>query len=99
VLYAPEFESFWALYPRKEPSKRKAFEAWSKANSRASPAEIEAGLKRWLPIFAACEPDKVPHATTFLNQDRWEVERPTSRAQPRASPDGRLPNGKLRAIV
>jgi hypothetical protein len=89
--YPPEFESFWTLVVRKEPSKAKTYEAWEKAVAReADPLEIIAGAERWAPVWEAVARDdmtKVAHATTWLNQDRWTVENP---AMPRASPNGRV---------
>ena len=83
--FPAEFEQFWATVVRKEPSKAKAFEAWQKAQGRteATPEDIYTGLVRWVPVFRASDPEKVPHITTWLNQDRWTVENPV---MPRASP-------------
>ena len=92
--YPPEFEQFWATVVRQEPSKSKAFEAWQKAQQRtdATPEEIYEGLMRVVPAHRATAAEditKVPHITTWLNQDRWTVQRPAMPA--RASPNGTGP--------
>lgn len=67
------FDIFWHLYPRKvgKPTARKA---WQKATSRASAAEIEAGLRDYLPVAATKEPQYIPHPSTWLNRDGWNDE-------------------------
>jgi hypothetical protein len=88
--YAPEFEIFWQRYPRKEPSKKEASRSWLKVMAQDEPPEptdVMAGLERWLPVWAARgDPEKVPHATTWLNQERWTVITP---AMSRGAPNGR----------
>jgi len=70
--YADDFTAFWKIYPEhgrvKKPT---AFSAWLKAIKTASVAEIMEAVK----IYA--ESDDVRrgyacHASTFLNQRRWE---------------------------
>lgn len=94
--YLPEFEIFWQRYPRKEPSKKETARSWVKVMAQEeppSPEQIMAGLERWLPVWAARgDPEKVPHATTWLNQERWTVEFP-ARASPRNGPWS-APGGK-----
>jgi hypothetical protein len=83
--YPPDFEAFWSDVVRKEPSKVKAYEAWRKAAERAPAAIIHAGVMRWLPVWQTMDDKtKIPHITTWLNQDRWTVEQPVgpSRASP-----------------
>lgn len=63
-----EFDDvFWSAYPRKvgKPAARRAFIL---ARRRSSLGEIMAGLQRY-PFQA--EQRYVPHAATWLNQDRW----------------------------
>lgn len=80
--YPPEFETFWQRYPRKEPSKKEAARSWVRVSADAN--VVMAGLERWIPVWAARgDPEKIPHATTWLNQERWTVEAPA-----RASPNG-----------
>ena len=70
--YSPEFESFWATYPRKE-AKRQAWKAWGKAIERATPERITAGASRY-----ANDPNRseqfTKHGSTWLNADGWEDE-------------------------
>lgn len=65
-----EFDLFWAQYPRKD-SKAAARRAFEKARRRASFADLMAGLLRY-----RFNPDRSlqPHASTWLNGDRWEDE-------------------------
>ena len=70
--YSPEFETFWATYPRKE-AKRQAWKAWGKAIERATPEQITAGARRY-----ADDPNRsdqfTKHGSTWLNADGWEDE-------------------------
>lgn len=86
VQYPPEFEEFWAEVERKEPSKAKALDSWQRARRKASAEDILAGLRRWLPVWAVTEPDKVPYITTWLNQERWTVEKPVPPSNGRHPP-------------
>jgi uncharacterized protein YdaU (DUF1376 family) len=62
-----EFEEFWALYPNKV-GKDAARKSWERAVSRASVAEIMAGLRRYV-----AKTDDRPwcNPATWLNQGRW----------------------------
>jgi hypothetical protein len=64
----PLFEDFWGVYPRKV-GKGAARKAYRHALTRASHVEILAGAK----AYAASKPDPqfTPHASTWLNADRW----------------------------
>lgn len=68
--YSPEFEAFWATYPRKE-AKRQAWNAWGKALNRATVEAITEGALRY-----AQDPNRddkyTKHAATWLNADGWE---------------------------
>ena len=70
--YSPEFEAFWAAYPRKE-AKRQAWKAWGKAIERATPEQITAGARRY-----ADDPNRsdqfTKHGSTWLNADGWDDE-------------------------
>lgn len=64
-----DFDEFWAAYPRKtaKPAAVKAYKAARKR--KASHQTIMAGLARFV---ASCpDPQYTPHASTWLNQDRW----------------------------
>ena len=82
--YSPEFEAFWATYPRKE-AKRQAWKAWGQAVKRATPEAITAGADRY-----ASDPNRseqyTKHGATWLNADGWDDEPlPSSTAAPRGS--------------
>jgi len=74
------FEAFYAAYPRKA-GKPNALKAWKGAMKRGITVEqITTGLAAWLPYWEAKgEPDKVPHPSTFLNQDRFNDPVPAVR--------------------
>ena len=65
----PDFETFWAVYPRKA-SKGTARRAWSKAVKIASPEEIIQAATSY-----AADPNREPtftaHPATWLNGERW----------------------------
>ena len=70
------FESFWSLYPRKI-AKVIAQKASQRIDSSEWPAIME-GLQKQLPGFReriiSGEKQFIPHASTWLNQRRWEDE-------------------------
>jgi hypothetical protein len=82
------FDAFWSLYPRKV-AKASALKAWKKAaTSEAVKDAIMAGLERQLPALRPKDRQFVPHAATWLNQERWNDE-----------PEGGLrPGGQPRVI-
>jgi hypothetical protein len=75
TIYSEGFADFWKAYPRKD-ARQPASKAWEKLNPTPSLAKQ---------IISAVEQKKtseqwrrgiVPHASTFLNQRRWEDEAP-----------------------
>ena len=64
-----DFDNFWSAYPLKV-GKGAAHKAWLKAISKAEPAAIIEGAKRY-----AGDPNRDPaytaHAATWLNAERW----------------------------
>jgi len=69
-----DFSDFWSIYPRRV-AKRAAQKAWDKEmNAGTDPDVIIAGLRRQLPIFARKDEQFIPHASTWLNQGRFEDE-------------------------
>ena len=70
--YSPEFETFWAAYPRRE-AKRQAWNAWGKALNRAPVEAITEGALRY-----SKDPNRdekyTKHASTWLNADGWDDE-------------------------
>lgn len=65
-----EFTGFWAVYPRKV-GKPAALRAYRSARKRAVMQDIADGLRAQLPDLTRRESPLVPHAATWLNQDRW----------------------------
>lgn len=69
-----DFEAFWKEYPRKV-AKRGALKAWQKLNFIEQTQALEAITQHkayWL--AKETEADFIPHASTWLNQGRWEDE-------------------------
>lgn len=79
-----EFDSFYALYPRKE-APRAAQQSFASARKRASFDKIMDGLKLNMQVWAAKGTTKhyIPHPTTWLNQDRFLNEYTPEELQPR----------------
>ena len=75
------FETFWELYPRSE-NKKQANEKWLKLKK----SEQEIIIEKLPKMFIGKELNFIPHASTFLNQKRWEDEIETPTPQPRPSP-------------
>lgn len=82
----PVFEQFWEEYPRKV-AKREALAVWIKLD--VGPElfiDIMEGLKAYKEKeWKGREPDKIPHARTWLNQRRWEDELDDFRSTPSAN--------------
>jgi hypothetical protein len=64
------FPQFWIAYPRKV-GKAAAQKAYAKAIKKAEPETILARLEAWKSSKGFPEPDFVPHASTWLNGERW----------------------------
>lgn len=76
-----EFDEFWTFYPRKL-KRADALKSYRKARKDTEAADILEGLKRHLPGWEATELNFIPHATTWLNGERWndqpETPKPTA---------------------
>jgi len=66
------FENFWAAYPRKV-GKGQAKRAWNLAIKKAKSEEIISACKSY---HWPSEIEFIPHASTWLNGERWADERP-----------------------
>jgi hypothetical protein len=76
-----DFDAFWAAYPRKV-GKGAARKAWVKAMSKTDRATImDAVAKQHWPADAQF----LPHAATWLNQERWTDEPLDNSADARAA--------------
>ena len=72
------FVEFWTLWPRGE-GRKTAARAFPKAvKAVGSPEELTALAAKWLDDRRSMAPGFVPHASTWLNQERWEDEPPPS---------------------
>ena len=70
--HQPLFDAFWRAYPRKV-GKGAAQKAWAVAVRKADPEKIVDGVQRY-PWPE--DPSFVPHASTWLNGQRWDDELP-----------------------
>lgn len=79
------FETFWKSYPRKT-AKQPAEKAFKKLDPNAKLlTEIISSVEVWAKTEQWQEQDGkfIPHASTFLNQRRWEDEPPKARSTDR----------------
>ena len=91
-VYPASFLKFWLVYPRKD-GKQTAVAAFKKLSADDQARAIADVPLRVSANWAGRENDKIPHATTYLNQRRWEDE--LMAANGRASPAGpRLSPGR-----
>jgi hypothetical protein len=67
-----QFDRFWSVYPRKI-GKGAAQKAWAAAVRKADPDRIIEAVERYA---WPDEPSFIPHASTWLNGQRWEDELP-----------------------
>ena len=82
------FGLFWEQYPRKT-ARATALKAWKRLNpDMATRGLIGNGLKAWVGSDQ-WRRGVIPHASTWLNQRRWEdeVPKPAGNGSARASPD------------
>tara|TARA_B100000214_G_C23944434_1_gene617300 strand:- start:365 stop:964 length:600 start_codon:yes stop_codon:yes gene_type:complete len=72
--YTEEFNQWWNLYPRRDGSKRKAFEMYKKIiDKEISTIDLYNITKRFKQSMVGKEEKFIPHATTWLNQRRFET--------------------------
>lgn len=70
-IYTSEaFEEFWRTYPRKT-AKGNARTAYQKALSKITAIELQKAAERFAEDPNLPDPQFVPHAGTWLNQERW----------------------------
>lgn len=65
------FDDFWSLYPRKV-CRKPAEKAWKSAIKRCPPETIISALRRYAETRKGQDQTFTCHASTWLNQDRWE---------------------------
>jgi phage replication O-like protein O len=78
-LYTPPFEAFWKAYPNKRSGKANAYKSWNLALKKYGPGDglierILISLEQHIKSQQWADPQYIPHATTWLNQARWEAE-------------------------
>jgi hypothetical protein len=73
--YPEAFLDWWKAYPRKDGSKKKAFDGWRLATKDLDPDFLlQVTIKFRKHCVSVCQdPKYIPHATTWLNQRRWET--------------------------
>lgn len=78
--YPPEFEQWWAAYPKKV-GKRRALKDWKQAVKRERAGEIIAATRQFAEYHAAYGTEKrfIPNPSTWLNRDGWGDELPQIR--------------------
>jgi len=87
----PGFLAFWDAYPRKV-ARAAAMRSWIKINPKDDLIQVILEALAWQrEIFMAREPEHRPHPATWLNQMRWQDERPPATRPPTAAAShGRL---------
>lgn len=72
--YDSDFLEWWNAYPRNDGSKSKAYEIWKRVTDKEISVR-DLFLKTCLFKRTTVDKDKkfIPHATTWLNQRRWET--------------------------
>lgn len=65
-------QEFWPEYPRKKAREAALKAAKARAKTAEDRAEIMSGLRAQLPAMQLLDPQYIPHAATFLNQQRWK---------------------------
>lgn len=100
----PAFDEFWHLYPRKA-GKSEAAKAWGKAiKDGVDSASLLAALKAHADYYRAAETEQqfIPHASTWLNQKRYEDDPPPlprrQSAGPATAPHDMTDEEKKRAL-
>ena len=68
-VYGEKFQTFWRIYPRKI-AKKSAYKSWSKFDEKHYD-NILYGAQRFAEQSQGTIEKFIPHATTWLNQERW----------------------------
>lgn len=72
--YPADFEEWWNAYPRNDGSKKKAFQIWERVTDReVDTRELFLATCRFKQTCHGKDKKFIPHATTWLNQGRWET--------------------------
>ena len=74
ILYTDDFNEWWNLYPRKDGSKKRAFELFEKITDKIlNFDELYSFTVKYKQSVNNKDQKFIPHATTWLNQRRWET--------------------------
>ena len=73
--YAPEFEAFWREYPRKI-GKGAAYKSWGKLKPPLRDCLLALKWQKKSDQWTKDQGRFIPHPATWLNQRRWEDEKP-----------------------
>ena len=74
ILYTDDFNEWWNLYPRKDGSKKRAFELFEKITDKIlNFDELYSFTVKYKQSVNNKDHKFIPHATTWLNQRRWET--------------------------
>jgi len=77
AIATDSFKTFWDLWPRSE-GKADAVKAWAKATRKESPELILAAVAVYVNHPHRPAKQFVPHASTWLNGERWNDGEPTA---------------------
>lgn len=80
---AAGFDEFWSRYPRKV-GRGQAVKAWRTALRKTDGQTITAGLEAHLPLWETKDQNFIPHASTWLNGERWADTIPAPKPVPGA---------------
>ena len=70
------FPAFWVRWPRKV-AKLEAQKAWNQTVTPEDEEAIQKALDWQVPIFERRDPERIPHAATWIRGRRWDDEPPT----------------------
>ena len=74
IIYSDDFNNWWNLYPRKSGSKLKAYDSFLKITDKViNFDELYSYTVKYKNSVHGKDEKFIPHATTWLNQRRWET--------------------------
>ena len=79
IIDADSFAEFWSMWPRSE-GKAAAVKAWAKATAKIDPLDLLALVGVYTHHPNRPDAEFVPHASTWLNGERWNDGPPVARA-------------------
>lgn len=72
--YCQDFEDWWTIYPRNDGSKKKAYEIWQRVTKKEiDVSKLQKATFKFMKASIGKDKKFLPHATTWLNQGRWET--------------------------